>query len=162
VDCSFLSDNYWLAGFIDADGSFKIRYTERKVNPQTNRQTKQRIGLSFRIEQSKNHKITNSSFEPLMKNIADFFTVNLYTTKHHRVEYWCIELNSFSRMQILVNYFNVYPLLTTKHNDYVNFKEAFNIIKANQHLTPEGKNTILNLKNGMNRKRTLYNWNHLN
>ena len=162
VDCSYFFYNYWLAGFIDADGSFKIRNTEGSVNPQTGKKTKQRIAVIFIIEQSKSHKITNDSFEPLIKSIADFFTVNLTTSKHSGVEYWNVEVSSFSCLQILVKYFSVYPLLTTKRNDYDDFSKAFHIIKANMHKTTEGKKTILCLKNGMNRNRILYNWDHLN
>lgn len=145
----FFFDNYWLTGFIDADGYFKIRYTENTVNPQTGQKTKQRIAFSFSIEQSKNHKITNESFEPLMKNIADFFTVKLTTSKHSGVEYWRVEVFSFSCLQILVKYFSVYPLLTTKRNDYDDFSKAFHLIQTNTHKTPEGKKMIFNLKNGM-------------
>nr|YP_009054683.1 hypothetical LAGLIDADG homing endonuclease [Ourococcus multisporus]AIK29171.1 hypothetical LAGLIDADG homing endonuclease [Ourococcus multisporus] len=162
VDCSSFFENYWLAGFIDANGNFKIRYTKGSVNLQTGRKTKQRIALSFTIEQHKNHLITNSSFEPFMKNIADFFTVNLRTSKHSKVEYWLVEVSSLSFMQILVKYLSVYPLLTTKRNNYSDFSKAFHIILANQHQTPEGKKTLLSLKNGMNRQRTVYNWDHLN
>ena len=82
---SFL-DSYWLAGFIDADGGFKIRYTEGGINPQTGRKIKQRVGLSFKIEQRKFHKATNVPFEGLMQNIAQFFTVKLNTYTHNGEE----------------------------------------------------------------------------
>ena len=162
VDCSPFSENSWLAGFIDADGIFKIRYTEASVNPQTRIKTKKRIALSFKMEQNKSHKITEDSFEPLMKSVADFLSVKLFTIKHRGVEYWCVELNSLYKMQILYEYLSVYPLYTSKCNDYSDFVKALHLIKANQHLTLEGQKIILCLKNGMNRKRTFYNWNHLN
>nr|YP_009944734.1 hypothetical protein [Ankistrodesmus falcatus]QMS48903.1 hypothetical protein [Ankistrodesmus falcatus] len=162
VDCSALSENYWLAGFIDADGCFKIRSTESSVNPQTGRKTKKRMALSFKIEQRQTHKITHQSFEPLMKSIADFLTVKLSMSKHSGVNYGCVEVSSLSRMQILVDYLKVYPLLTTKRHDFEDFLQAFNLIQANQHLTLEGQKTILSLKNGINRKRTIYNWDYLN
>ena len=41
-------ESYWLAGFLDADGGFKIRYTVGGINPQTGRKIKQRVGLSFK------------------------------------------------------------------------------------------------------------------
>lgn len=162
TDCSPFSDNYWLTGLIDADGGFYIRSTEGFIHPQRSRQTKKRIALRFRIEQRQSHKITNESFEPLMKNIADFLTVKLSTTKHSGCDYWCVEVASFRRMQIVIDYLNVYPLLTTKRHDYDDFCKAFCLMRENQHLTPEGAETILRLKNGMNRKRTLFNWDPLN
>ena len=162
ADGSPFSDNYWLAGFIDADGGFKIRCTEGSVHPQTGRQTKKRLAVSFRIEQRQNHKTTNQSFKPLMKNIADFLSVTLCTSKHGGLDYWCVEVSSLSRMQTVVDYLAVYPLLTAKRNDYDDFCKAFRIMLQNLHLTAEGKKTILRLKNGMNRKRTVYSWDHLN
>lgn len=162
TDDSALSKNYWLAGFIDADGGFKIRCTESSVNPQTGRKIKKRMALSFKIEQRKNLQKTQESFEPLMKSIADFFTVPLSTTKHHGVGYWCVEVTSLSRMQSLVEYLKHYPLLTTKRADFEDFLKAFYMIQAKEHLTLEGQKTLLSLKNGINRKRTLYNWDHLN
>lgn len=110
TDCSLFFENSWLAGFIDADGGFKIRYTKRSVHRQTGRKTKERIALSFKIEQRQYHKNTNESFEPLMKSIADFFTVPLHITKHNNTEYWCVEIRSFSRMQNLIDYLSVHPL----------------------------------------------------
>lgn len=162
VDCSSFSENAWLAGFIDADGGFKIRYTQASMNPQTGRQAKKRMALVFKIEQTKNHKVTGGSFEPLMKNIASFLAVPLKISKHHRVEYWCVEVFSLKCMQILVDYLNIFPLLTTKRNDYEDFSKALYMFLKKEHLTPKGMKTILILKNGMNRKRIFYNWDHLN
>lgn len=146
VDISDLSSNYWLSGFIDGDGGLKIRYTEKSVNPQTNIVTKKIIALSFKIEQRKNHRITKVSFEPLIKSIADFLCVKLSTSKHHGEEYLCVELNSLSKMHILVQYLNIYPLLTTKSNNYVCFLKAFHMCLKKIHLTLEGQQTLLNLK----------------
>lgn len=162
VDSSSFLGNYWLAGFMDADGGFKIRYTESGINPQTGRKIKQRIALSFKIEQRMFHKTTNVAFESLMRNIANFFTVNLNTSVHDEEKYWCVEIVSFKRMHTVIDYLNAYPLLTTKRYDFEDFKLAFKIILANEHLTPEGKQVILKLKNGMNNKRVTYDWTHLN
>ena len=37
VDTTDLNKNGWLAGFIDADGGFKIRYTEKRIDEKTNK-----------------------------------------------------------------------------------------------------------------------------
>ena len=118
-----MGGNYWLAGFIDADGGFKIRYTVGGMNAQTGQKMKRRVGLSFKIEQSKFHKTIGVPFEDLMQKIADFLGVKLSTTKHNKgVEYWCVELGSFVSMHTVVNYLNVYPLLTSKRNDFEAFQ----------------------------------------
>lgn len=41
-------------------------------------------------------------------------------------------------MHILLGYFNLYPLLTTKRNDYDAFCKAFIIIQEKKHLTVDG------------------------
>jgi hypothetical protein len=161
VDKSDLLTNYWLAGFIDADGGFKIRYTVGKQDVVTGKKTKQRIAVIIKIEQSQFHKYTGVPFKNVMQHIADFFTVNLNTSKHDGVDFWCVELCSFSRMHIIVNYLSAYPLLTAKRNDFVSFKAAYFLIKDQKHLTDSGKPTILELKNSMNRKRTVFDWSHL-
>lgn len=156
-------NNYWFAGFTEADGGFKIRYTVGGVNPQTGRKVKQRIGLSFKIEQRKYHKLTNVPFESLMRDIALFLTVNLNTSIHNKnMEYWCVEVASFKRMHTIIDYFNVYPLLSSKRNDFEAFKSAFDMVLTNKHLTAEGKQAILLLKNSMNNKRTVFDWSHIN
>ncbi len=43
-----------------------------------------------------------------------------------------------------------------KRHYFYSFKAAFELILANQPLTLEGRETILELKNNMNRKRTLF------
>jgi hypothetical protein len=73
LDISDLSSNNWLAGFIDADGSFRIRYTKKKLvkprglSPQ--RMSKERIEVSFRLEQRKVLPYNDQSYEPIMTNI---------------------------------------------------------------------------------------------
>ena len=161
VNTTSFVGNYWLAGFIDADGGFQIRYTEGGINHQSGRKIKQRVGLCFKIEQRKFHKTTQVPYEPLMQSIAQFFTVKLNTTIHDDIEFWCVEIGSFMRMHTVVNYLNEYPLLTSKRNDFEAFKVAFKMALAGEHLTVEGKRIIKQLKNSMNNKRTVIDWSHL-
>lgn len=165
VDTAPFLDNYWLAGFIEADGGFKIRYSQGDINAQTGRKIKQRIGLNFKIEQRKfssMDKLTNVPFEGLMSDIAQFLNVKLTTSIHNKnMEYWCIEVASFKGMHIIVDYLSVFPLLSSKRNDFEAFKSAFDMIMSNKHLTAEGKLAILKLKNSMNKKRTVFDWSHI-
>jgi len=66
---SDMTRNSLLAGFIDADGSFKIRTTELKKNIDTGQIiTKNRIACSLSIEQRKEKN--SVSYLPLMSCIA--------------------------------------------------------------------------------------------
>lgn len=51
---SDLNSNGWLAGFIDAEGCFKIRYTEKRIDPNSQKVlVKGRIEVRFCLEQRK-------------------------------------------------------------------------------------------------------------
>ena len=53
-DTNDLISNGWLAGFIDSDGSFKVRYTEKRTDDKSNKVlTKGRIEVRFALEQQK-------------------------------------------------------------------------------------------------------------
>lgn len=156
-----MSDNYWLAGFIDADGGFKIRYTFKKLSSTGKVLTKERIEVKFVIEQRQTHPKNQESYISMMKQIADFLSVNLRVSKHNDKEYWIVEVSSLAKLQILVNYLNTYPLLTTKYNDYKDWLEAFALVKANKHLTESGKSQLFFIKSNMNRKRTNFDWSHI-
>ena len=63
IDESPLVSNSWLAGFIDADGGFMIRYSI--IN-------KIRITCNLRIEQRMIEPFSNLSYESLFKKISEF------------------------------------------------------------------------------------------
>ena len=57
---SDLNLNGWLAGLIDADGGFKVRYTEKRIDELTNKVlTKGRIEVRFVLEQRQNLNLPN-------------------------------------------------------------------------------------------------------
>lgn len=166
VDTSPLSENAWLAGFIDADGCFKIRYTKAKHCVNTGKCfTKERLGLSFTIEQQMIHLKTQESFEPIMSEIAKFLDVNLRICKHLKkgsvVNFWCIELSSFQKIDKLIKYLETNHLLSVKRMNYMDWVKAYDIFKHNLHLTEKGKNSIINIKTQMNSKQIEYDWSFL-
>lgn len=158
-----ISDNYWLAGFLDADGGFKIRYTAKGVDQITSpgRHTKERIEVRFAIEQRKFHPKTLLGFEGIMRFIADFFTVNLRVSQHGGRSYWIVDVLSIPKLQKLVDYLSMYPLRTAKFNDYKDWLQAFQIMKDKLHLTESAKSEIALLKSRMNKRRVVFDWNHL-
>ncbi|SRR5258708_23875965 len=138
-----LNKNGWLAGFIDADGGFKIRYTEKKICEKTSKILKKgRIEVRFVLEQRKNLNLPinaaqtgdftlrssvaepdNSiySYEAIMLKIYSFFglSTNLRLSKHNVDKtYFIVEVASLTKVNILIQYLNTYPLLTAKRNDF--------------------------------------------
>jgi hypothetical protein len=160
-DQSSLESNGWLAGFFDADGSFKVRYTEQIIEFNKVKR-KGRIEVRIAIEQRKYHPKTKSPFEPIMRSISDFFTVKLNTSYHNiNKSYWVIEVTSLSKLKKFFLYLNKFPLMTSKKNDFKDWHTVYNMVFLNEHLTDEGKFKIKNIKNKMNKKRTSFDWSHL-
>jgi hypothetical protein len=129
-DTSDLNKNGWLAGFIDADGGFKIRYTEKQICEKTSKVLKKgRIEVRFVLEQRKNlsgdftaHSTNNIySYEAIMLKIYSFFGLsNNLRLSTHNVDktYFIVEVASLTKLNILIQYLNTYPLLTAKRNDF--------------------------------------------
>jgi len=154
--------NGWLAGFLDADGGFKIRWTKERCHPDTGKiQTKHRIGLSLVLEQRKVHALTEESFEPVMRIISRAFDVNLTQSQHHGQWYWRVEVSGLTKLQKVITYLDRFPLLSAKRLDFEDWKQAYELICAGAHLTDEGKIKLWRLKQGMNRQREVFCWKHL-
>ena len=166
VDTSSLNSNGWLAGFIDADGAFKVRYTEKRIDEKTNKVlTKGRIEVRFVLEQRQNIGFySNESYKPIMLKIQSFFGINtdLRESKHNEDKfYWIVEVTSLNRLNLLIQYLNNYPLLTAKRNDYEDWYNVYQLIVDKKHLSEDGKLLIKNIKSNMNKKREIFNWDHL-
>jgi hypothetical protein len=166
VDTSSLNNNGWLAGFIDADGAFKVRYTEKRIDDKTNKVlTKGRIEVRFALEQRKMLGLNNNeSYKPIMLNIQSFFdiTTDLRESKHNEGKtYWIVEVTSLNRLNLLIQYLSNYPLLTAKRNDFEDWYKVYQLIADKKHLSEDGKLLIKNIKSNMNKKREVFNWNHL-
>ena len=162
INTEDLSKDGWFSGLFDADGGFKIRYTEKIINPITSKTTRKgRIEVRIALEQRK--YLNNMSYRPIMEMILKFFkiTTDLNTSIHQNREYWIIEVTSLSKLQYLINYLNEHPLFTAKRNDYNDWLIVYENIKNNKHLTESGKLTIKEIKNNMNKKRKIFNWDHL-
>lgn len=160
LDNSKLNSNGWLAGFIDADGNFKIDYREKQINPSS----RDRCSLVFILEQRQFHPKTNDSFKIIMEHIAKYFFYLpiLYISTHNNKEYYRIEIVSLKKNNNLINYLNNFPLLTSKYNDFQDWVKTYNLIIQKLHLSIEGRRIIKDLKLNMNRNRTIFNWDHLN
>lgn len=168
-DNSDLSQNGWLAGFIDADGGVKVRFTEKRIDERTNKVlTKGRIEVRFVLEQRQNLNLPyinqDNSYKPIMLKIQSFFGIltDLRTSKHNTDKnYWIIEVTSLIKLNLLIQYLSDYPLLTAKRNDFEDWLKVYQLIKDQKHLAEDGKLLIKQIKSNMNKKRANFNWDHL-
>lgn len=157
-DTSDLLKNAWLSGFIEADGSFDIRISLIEFGA-----LKNRVAARFRLEQRMYDPNTGESYQGIMMSIATALGVTLTTSIHNdNIQYWHISLSSLKARIILVNYLNEYLLFSSKLLNYIDWRTCHNLMINNIHTTAEGRIKAKELKAGMNKKRTYYNWDHLN
>lgn len=127
---------YYVTGFTDAEGSFLIN-----IQPRPNHKLGYSISLSFKLK-------LHSKDKQLLEKIIHFFNLDkIYTRKDGYVEYI---VNSMKNIQVIIDHFNNYPLITQKLSDYKIFKLVFELIKQKKHLTQKGLKEILCLKASFN------------
>jgi len=66
-----------------------------------------------------------------------------------------LQITKFSDIvNVIIPFFNLYPIAGTKSLDFKDFKKVCDIIKTKEHLTsPNVFNQILKIKSGMNQNR---------
>ena len=124
--------NHWLAGFSDADASFQIKII--------NRDKKVEIRLNYQIDQK---------YNTLLLLIKDFLGGNIGYRKSQDTYYY--GSTSFGSAKNVINYFDYFHLLSSKHINYLKWRKAYIIIQNKDHLNKDGIEKIIKLKNTMNR-----------
>lgn len=153
-----IKDNGWLAGFIEADGSFYIRCSEPKLS---SKRKKARIAVRLNIYQ-RMLSSSGKSYELIFKEIANQFNGSLtIVTKKNNKQYYCLSFCSQKSTLKIKNYLDRHCLSSVKYLDYLNWVDALNIILNKNHLESTGINAIKYLKSCMNNSRSYFNWNHL-
>jgi hypothetical protein len=56
------------------------------------------------------------------------------------------DIASLKDLTAVINHFDKYPLFTKKHEDYLLFKQAFDLYSNKNHLTMEGLRQIVGIK----------------
>jgi hypothetical protein len=102
--------NHWLAGFSDADASFQIKVL--------NRRNRTEVRLNFQIDQKK---------DSILILIKDFLGGNIGYRKTQDTYYY--GSTSFGSARNVINYFDYFHLLSTKHINYLKWRKAYIIIQ---------------------------------
>jgi len=162
LDNSDLNSNSWLAGFAASDGNFYIRTTIKEKYSN--------ITATFSLFQSRLDLILLDEYKPIMEKIASLL---LSKVEHHKISTydrtgkqlgWLTRNTNKAGGLAVVKYFTKYPLFTSKELDFSDWKKCLILINKKLHLKKgnnDGINLILEIKNNMNTKRTLFNWDHL-
>lgn len=133
-DQSSLRRSYWLAGFTDADGSFQIKAICRK-----DRKQGYEIRLKLQIDQK-------TKF--ILDQIKEEFGGYLGNRKPQ--DTWYYETTSFGSAKKVINYFDYYHLLSSKHINYLKWRKVYRIVQRKEHITKKGIESILKIKSTMN------------
>lgn len=155
---SSLSEDNWLSGFIDSDGSFSVQHTKLE-----NGAKKRKISCRLRIEQRMLDPVTNISYSDILTDIANFLNCNLLTRNQKATgnQYYTLTASSRISLEIIINYLEKYPLYSSKYLDYKDWQTIVLLVLNNQHYTEEGTNKTEYVRNNMNKQRTYFNWDHL-
>lgn len=134
--CSDLVE--WLRGFTDAEGCFYI-----------DRQSDKKVYFVFTVQLHKDDA-------PLLLRLRDHFNIGKVSLSLNRVNWICRNQNE---ARVLIDIFSKNPLNTTKHLNFVIWKEAFELYtnRTGKSCSSELMTKILALKDEMNKKRTNFN-----
>ena len=135
LDNSSLSNNAWLAGFIESDGNF---YCEFKLNSEG---IATLVRCYMRISQKQSYKSNiskdNSNFY-IMDKIREFLEVKIVTKiQRNRANYieLAYEVRTTKKLscEILINYLTNFPLFSSKHLDYLDWSDFHHIRISKQY-----------------------------
>ncbi len=148
LDISDFGSNSWLTGFTDSDGYFGIKYVEGKPKSgEMKRSRSEHVTLKYRLDQRAYDRPTSSSMLPFMEKLALFLDcpVKTYSSNKTHTEVLSLTVSAIGKLESLVNYFDKYPLIGDKLNDYKKWRIVYDMIIAKEHLTPEGRLKIKDL-----------------
>nr|YP_010727761.1 homing endonuclease [Leptographium wingfieldii]YP_010727808.1 homing endonuclease [Leptographium terebrantis]WDZ67398.1 homing endonuclease [Leptographium wingfieldii]WDZ67445.1 homing endonuclease [Leptographium wingfieldii]WDZ67492.1 homing endonuclease [Leptographium wingfieldii]WDZ67539.1 homing endonuclease [Leptographium wingfieldii]WDZ67585.1 homing endonuclease [Leptographium wingfieldii] len=129
-------DPWFITGFFDAEGSFTISISKESRN-----KTGWRVKLITSLTLHEKDK-------DILLKLKDYFNIGtIYKPRSNSI---CWSVTSLNDLDVLVNHFESYPLVTKKRADYELFKQALNLLKTKEHLTKEGLMKIVSLKSVIN------------
>ena len=136
---------FWISGFTDGEGCFHI-----SINKLSGMSLGWQVLPEFRIVQ-------HEKDESVLHQIKDYFgfgEVKINRTDHHgtRKEFRARGMENLNK---LINFFNQYPLSTSKTRDFEIFSNVIQLMNNKEHLTKDGLDKIAKLISQMNRKPKL-------
>lgn len=170
LDDSPLDSNSWLAEFSDGDANIKINISW----PDKAQKRYGQIKLTFEIVQTRMNKELFYRYKPIMEMEKRAVFLRSKIGKHSiskfdrtgKQDAWRARIVNKKGATILINYFYVYPMFSSKHLNYLSWRNAYIALIINkEHIGINKLNTynkIKLIKDEMNTKRIVFNWDHLN
>nr|ADN97200.1 group I intron-encoded double motif LAGLIDADG homing endonuclease [Ophiostoma minus] len=140
-ECKFYSTlnnniNPWfLTGFIDGEGCFKISLTK------VNKAIGWKVQLFFQIN-------LHEKDRALLKSIKNYLGVGkIHSSGKNILQY---KIQTFDEFTIIIRHMEKYPLISQKRADFELFKKAYDLVMKNEHLNQDGLLKIVSLKASLN------------
>ncbi len=130
-DVSLDLENWWFAGFCDADASFQIKVLTRF--------DRKEVRLNLQIDQKTDY---------LLKLIKHRYNGYIGYRKPNDTYYY--GSTSFANAYNLIAYFDVYSLQSSKYISYKKWRTCYRLISQNKHLDETGLKQIIALKENLN------------
>lgn len=141
VSAQKLPDPNWLAGFATGEGCFYVVAQKRASF---------KMGYSFKLKFSIAQHYRD---EALLKSLIDYFGCGILYKNRETFE---LVFTNFTEIENkIIPFFVKYPIAGIKYLDFQDFCKVANIMKEKGHLTIEGCDTILKIKEGMNTGRVI-------
>ncbi len=133
-----LSVNPWfITGFSDAESSFIISIYKDEKN-----KLKWRVSPYFSIH-------IHIKDLPLLELIQN--TLGVGKVRKDSKSTAMFKVSNMEELQVIIDHFEKYPLISAKYPDYLLFKQCYNLIRQKEHLTQAGLEKILALKYNLNK-----------
>ncbi|MBI2008065.1 LAGLIDADG family homing endonuclease [Candidatus Amesbacteria bacterium] len=134
---------------VDGEGSFAIIVTRHKT-----KKTRQDVRLCFQIELRADDR---PILEIVKKRLECGRLINVtyerYGWKPHVRFYVQRQNDIFCK---IIPFFKQYPMPGKKNKDFILFCQAAELFKQKKHLTEEGINQLLKIREFMNERRPMY------
>jgi len=132
-----LINPWFITGFSDAESSFIISiYRDEKSK------LKWRVNANFSIH-------IHIKDIALLHAIRD--TLNVGKVRKNSNTTAIFRVDNIQELQVIIDHFNQYPLISAKFSDFLLFQQCYTIIKQKRHLTQEGLEQIISLRSNLNK-----------
>ena len=85
-----------------------------------------------------------------LRNIQASFSQVGKIYVHDKAGEAIFRVSSVKELEVIINHFCRYPLITQKWSDFMLFKQAFDLVVRKEHLTLDGLQKIVNIKASLN------------
>ena len=144
TDCRLIServssnlDPWFITGFCDGESCFYVGV------PKSN---KSKIGFNVELIFT---LALHEKDRDILEQIKNYFGVG-YITQHGKntLQY---RVKSIKDLNLIVEHFEKYPLITQKLGDFILFKQAWTLVTAKEHLNLEGLRKIVSIRAVLNK-----------